>query len=246
MSSYLPSAPTITVPPWLQHFYAYFPIVTYPAVPPTAPPSIPTLWLLGPPPAESGYSLDPACRVAQALAQFSGVKVAVKWLDTSAGGVGARLPNLHLPDGSLLSHEELPEWFLQPDSRAHSSAKANKPTTPAPTPETTDPTYQAFSSLLRSTLLPATLAAVYLASTPAQVTPAKALPVLSALAARVTAQLARRARAAEVQKLRGGKAGFLDLEELDREAAEALEAFETKLGERSKEGGIEGWFDGAG
>lgn len=244
MSSYLPSAPALTIPPWLSHFYSFFPLVTYPAAPTSAPPTLPTLWLLGPPPQDSPYSLDPACRVAQALAQFSGVKVGLKWLDTPAGGVGARLPNLHLPDGTLLSHEDLPEWFLQPDSRA--SKAAAKKTSPTATEPATDPTYLAFSSLLRSTLLPATLAGAYLAPHPAQVTPAKALPPLSALAGSVTDRLARRARVAEVQKLRGGKAGFLDLEELDAEAVGAFEAFEDKLKERSKEGGIEGWFDGAG
>jgi len=242
MSSYLPSRPHIAIPPWLQHFNALFPIITYPAAPTSAPPTIPTLWLLGPPPAGSAYSIDPECRIAESLAQFAGVEVGVKWLETAAGGVGAKLPNLHLPDGSLLSSADLAAWFLQPESRA----TAKGANTPAHAPETTDPTYQAFNSLLKSTLLPATLAAVYLSPSPPAVTPAKALPALSTAAASVTAKLDRRARTAEVQRLRGGKAGFLDLDELDGEAAQALDAFEAKMRERSKEGEIEGWFDGAG
>lgn len=227
------------MPGWLRDAYAVFPLITYPAPQAKSLPKLPTLWLLGPPPSTgSSFSLDPDCRIAQALAQFAGVKVGVKWVSSSAGGVGRRVPNLHLPDGSLLSHEDLPTWFLHPDSRANPS-KA-QPAAPQ------DPIYQAFRSLIRSSLLPATLAAVYLAQSPPAVTPPKAEPFLSSLASSVGAKLERRAKVAEVQKLRGGKAGYLDLDELDREAVDALEAFETKLKERSKEGGIEGWFDGAG
>lgn len=249
----LPARPAIPVPNWLISFYSIFPLVTYPSPPTTTTPTVPTLWLLGPPPSTSPssssspsstpLSLDPACRIAQVLARFTYTEVQVEWWTTSAGGVGARLPNVHLSDGSLLSHEDLADFFLAPPSSSAGLNPNEKPKekgTPAPA----DAVYLAFQSLLRSALLPAALLAVYLAHDAPPVVaqrPEQAQPLLSGWAQRAIDWSERREMVKEVGRLRGGKSGGLDAEEVEREAIKALDAFEDKMAETAGED----WFDGA-
>jgi len=111
-----------------------------------------------------------------------------------------------------------------------------------------DPIVQAYTSLVSTTLLPAVLAALYLlpsTSVSSPVIPQQSLPFLSNLAQKWLGISEKQDRISQVKKLRGGKVGkktVLDLEEVEREAVEALEALEEKF----KEGnGHDQWFLGA-
>jgi hypothetical protein len=135
---------------------------------------------------------------------------------------------LHLPNGELLGKEELGGWIASKSSAAPSS----------------DPTHQAYTSLVLTTLLPAVLSSLYLSPTPIPLTPLRPLPYLSALAASFSAYGQRRERIAEIKRLRGGKVGsrvVLDLEEVERDAVETIEALEVKL--KATEG-TSAWFGG--
>lgn len=117
----------------------------------------------------------------------------------------------------------------------------------APLTDTTnDATHQAYLSLLTTTLLPAVLAALYLSpSTFApSVVPIPSRPFLSSLAQIYLTWNNRSTRIDEIKRLRGGKVGketALDLEEIEREAVEAIEVLEGKLKAQQGEGE---WFGG--
>lgn len=231
----VPAVPSIPIPSVISHFFSLFPLITYPApCTSTPPPSVPTLWLLGPAPsASSPESLDPTCRQAQALARFSNYKLQVRWLNNAAGAPGEKVPALHLSSGELLGSEEVLSKILGLDS----GSKESKETTP-------DPTHQAYNSLLTTTLLPSVLSSLYLSPTPHPITPAQSLPYLTGLASSLTVHQSRTARIAQIKQLRGGKQGAkvpLDLEAVEREAVAALGALEVKMRETEAEGE---WFGG--
>lgn len=228
----VPALPSIPIPAVISHFFSLFPLITYPApCTSTPPPSVPTLWLIGPAPANSTESLDPTCRQAQALARFAHYNLQVRWLNNAAGAPGEQLPALHLSNGELLGSEEVLSRILGLDS------KESKESTP-------DPTHQAYTSLLTTTLLPSVLSSLYLSPTPQPITPAQSLPYLTALASSFGTRQTRTARIAQIKQLRGGKQGSkipLDLEAVEREAVAALGALEIKMRETEAEGE---WFGG--
>ncbi|GAA5925091.1 hypothetical protein JCM1841_005783 [Sporobolomyces salmonicolor] len=240
----------LTVPSPLAPLYAYFPLVTYSSpndVGTTPAPPLPTLWALGPPPPGHKESLDPLCRQAQAWTRFSGIQAEPRWLQHGAGAPGNSLPALHLPEGDLLGADEVVGWIAAAQAgkgkqRSSSGAgAAQDESSPA-----ADPTVQAYSSLVETTLLPAVMAALYLSpSSPPRVVPDRSLPILSAVAAKFLGVAEKRDHIAQVKKMRGGKVGsrvVLDLEEVEREAVEALEALEVKM--KATEGRGE-WFHGS-
>lgn len=109
-----------------------------------------------------------------------------------------------------------------------------------------EPTHQAYLALVLTTLLPAVLAALYLApaSVAPEIVPSVARPFLSAVAHIYLTWNDRSDRIEEIKRLRGGKIGkavALDLDEVEREAVEAIDALETKT--RAASGSD--WFDGA-
>lgn len=143
---------------------------------------------------------------------------------------------MHLPDGSLLSRDEI---------SAHLLGKAD-----VTSAAVADAAHQAYTALVQTKLLPAVLAALYLTSGSS---PGTAVvprdddqPWLSALAASWTAVPAhRRARIAEIKRLRGGKEGVkvaIDLEAVERDAVEAIGALESRV--RQGEGESR-WFGGS-
>ncbi|GAA5890629.1 hypothetical protein JCM5296_004321 [Sporobolomyces johnsonii] len=243
----------LTVPSPLAPLYAYFPLVTYSSpndVGTTPAPPLPTLWALGPPPTGHRESLDPLCRQAQAWARFSGIQAEPRWLQHGAGAPGGSLPALHLPEGDLLGAEEVGGWIASAaqagTGKKRSSSGAGAGAAQDDAPPAADPTVQAYSSLVETTLLPAVMAALYLSpSSPPRVVPDPSLPILSAVAAKFLGVAEKRDRIAQVKRMRGGKVGsrvVLDLEEVEREAVEALEALEVKM--QATEGRGE-WFHGS-
>lgn len=112
------------------------------------------------------------------------------------------------------------------------------------TDTTNDAAHQAYLSLLTTTLLPAVLAALYLSPTNVapSIVPSQSRPFLSSLAQIYLTWSDRSNRIDEIKRLRGGKVGRdtpLDLEEIEREAVEAIEAVEEKLNAQRGEGE---WF----
>lgn len=109
-----------------------------------------------------------------------------------------------------------------------------------------EPSHQAYLSLVLTTLLPAVLAALYLspASVAPEVVPTVSRPFLSSIAHVYLTWNDRSDRIEEIKRLRGGKSGkavALDLDEVEREAVEAVDALEVKAqAARSSD-----WFDGA-
>ncbi|GJN87286.1 hypothetical protein Rhopal_000234-T1 [Rhodotorula paludigena] len=229
------------IPSPLARFFAHFPLVTVPSPhETTAAPAQPTIWAYGPPPAGHAESLDPLCRAAQAYARFIGKADAqVRWMDWEEreAAPGAALPAVHTPDGDLLVGEEVSGWFA---SQAHPGKGAKDDAATS-----SDPTQQAYLSLVATTLLPAVLAALYLspATVAPPVVPVRSRPLLSQVAQTYLTWNDRSRRIDEVKRLRGGKTGkgvVLDLEEVEREAEEAIEALETKMAEAKGE-----WIGGA-
>ncbi|GAA5831733.1 hypothetical protein JCM3766R1_004998 [Sporobolomyces carnicolor] len=242
-----------TVPSPLAPLYAYFPLLTVSndddATTPA--PTKPTLWVLGPPPSGHKESLDPSSRRVQALARFSNVDFDSRYLADGLGAPGGTLPSLHLPQGDLVETDRVDESILKlattkpaasDDDDSNNKGDGGGDRSPA----AADPVVQAYTSLVETTLLPAVVAAVYLvaASTPS-VTPALSRPFLSDLAHRWLGIAQRRDLISDVKRLRGGKTGkdvVLDLEEVERDAVEALEALEDKFSQQDKDAR---WFLGA-
>ncbi|GAA5969313.1 hypothetical protein JCM11641_007547 [Rhodosporidiobolus odoratus] len=215
------------------------------------------------PPAGHSESLDPLCRATQAHARFAGVETSkVRWVDWDhvEAAPGGQLPAVHTEDGDLFVGEEVDAWMSKKQAAASTGAGTGKRTSGAgsgfgtPQPDETatgtafrDPTHQAYTSLIETTLLPAVLCALCLspAGTAPSVVPPRDKPFLSACAGTLLNWNERRDRIEEVKRLRGGKVGkgtVLDLEEVEREAAETIEALEIKI--KAKEGQGE-WFAGA-
>lgn len=246
LSSIVPALPSVPIPPLVSSFFSLFPLVIYPAPPTsTPPPTVPQLWLLGPPPStgSKGESLDPASRKAQAIARFNHFNAEPRWLLHGAGAPGQELPALHLPNGELLGREEIAAHLLGVVAGKHDASSSSSPKPAEAT--AADPTHQAYTSLLRTSLLPAVLVALHLC-TPTALTPAQEQPYLSALVTSFQAQSVRAAKIAEVKRLRGGKEGArstLDLEAVERDAVTALGALEAKLRETEADGE---WFGGVG
>ncbi|GAA6000221.1 hypothetical protein JCM10207_007913 [Rhodosporidiobolus poonsookiae] len=261
--------PLPAIPSPLASLYSHFPLLLLdPQLSTTPAPSPAQLWALGPPPTGHAESLDPLCRAAQAWARFANVDLdkAVRWVDWDRveAAPGGRLPAVHTEEGDLLVGEEVDAWLRkqQAGRGGKSSAKrasgtaasefgaagaaAEDGATGGATPTTPqDPTQQAFTALVETTLLPAVLCALYLSprGTAPPVVPARRKPALAALAGSILSWNDRSARIEEVKRLRGGKVGkrtVLDLEEVEREAAETIEALEVKVKEAQGE-----WFGGA-
>jgi len=96
---------TITIPAPLRTFYSYFPLYTYPAIPPpnSRPITKPTLWILPPrnPDSDQLLSSDVECLKWQAFLALRGFSdIAVRWDVSPDGAIDGRLPNLHLPRGA--------------------------------------------------------------------------------------------------------------------------------------------------
>ncbi|GAA5851421.1 hypothetical protein JCM9279_001061 [Rhodotorula babjevae] len=244
------STSSSSIPAPLARLYAKFPLYEVPAPQGTTPPpSRPTLWAYGPPPAGHRESLDPLCRAAQAFARFSladaeGMAADVRWMDWAGkeGAPGGTLPALHTPEGDLLVGDEVSGWVAAQGA----PAKGKKGSAADAAPPPADPSQQAFLALVLSTLLPAVLSALYLSppSLVPPVCPSRQRPVLSALAHRYLGWNDRAERIDEVKRLRGGKAGkqaVLDLEEVERDASETIEALEVKLNDED----LHGWYGGA-
>ena len=236
-----------TVPSPLAPLYAYFPLLTVSNDDSTTPaPSKPTLWVLGPPPTGHKESLDPACRQAQSFARFSQLDAQPHYLPHGQGAPGGTLPALHLPQGDLIETEGVNGAISagrcsenDEEKKQDKEKRENDEVTPQ------DPILQAYTSLVETTLLPAVVAALYLLPTAPQVTPNPPLPFLSQLASKWLGISKKQERIAEVKRLRGGKVGskvVLDLEEIEREAVEALQALEDKMQESRGDGE---WFLGA-
>ncbi|KPV76499.1 uncharacterized protein RHOBADRAFT_42840 [Rhodotorula graminis WP1] len=239
---------TSSIPAPLARLYAKFPLYEVPASQGTTPPPVrPTLWAYGPPPAGHRESLDPLCRAAQAFARFSLADGAadVRWMDWQGqeGAPGGTLPALHTPEGDLVVGDEVSAWVAA-QGAAPLPAKGKKGSADAPAPS--DPSHQAFLALVLSTLLPALLSSLYLSppSLVPPVVPSRQRPVLAAVAHRYLSWNDRATRIDQIKRLRGGKLGkaaVLDLEEVEREARDTIEALEVKLGDEDPNG----WFGGA-
>lgn len=173
----------------------------------------------------------------------------MKWCRNGNGSPGGTLPSLHLPKGDLIDSENVYS-ILSAISTGGTSSSEKQDEEESEEVEV-DPIVQAYTSLISTTLLPSIYASLYLTPTEhLSVTPSIAsLPWLSRLARNYLSISERRDRLKEVGRMRGGgKAGggkteTLDLEELEREAKEALEAIEEKFGETSAQGGK--WFLGS-
>ena len=266
------STSTSSIPAPLARLYAKFPLYEVPAPQGTTPPpSRPTIWAYGPPPAGHRESLDPLCRAAQAFARFTLTNDAegaadVRWMDWAGreGAPGGTLPALHTPEGDLLVGDEVSGWVAAQGAPAKGKKGSGASSLPlyralrllaqrltplaaaADAPPPSDPSRQAFLALVLSTLLPAVLSALYLspASLVPPVVPSRQRPVLAAVAHRYLSWNDRADRIDEIKRLRGGKAGkqaVLDLEEVEREAGETIEALEVKLGDEDPQA----WYGGA-
>ncbi|GAA5911754.1 hypothetical protein JCM6882_003344 [Rhodosporidiobolus microsporus] len=252
--------PLPAIPSPLASLYSHFPLVLLPPLQSTTPaPSPSRIWALGPPPQGHTESLDPLCRALQAHARFAQVETQreVKWVgwDGRESAPGGVLPAVHTGEGDLLVGEEVDAWVVKQQQQQAAKKDGGKrtsgggefgapePPSSSPTPQQ-DPTHQAYTALVETTLLPAVLAALYLspAGTAPPVVPSRPKPLLSALAESVLSWNERTVRIEEVKRLRGGKVGkktVLDLEEIEREAADAIEALEVKVKEVPGE-----WFGG--
>ncbi|KAI5476296.1 Glutathione S-transferase, C-terminal-like domain protein [Pseudohyphozyma bogoriensis] len=229
---------SIPFPPFFSALATRFPLHTFasPSYPST--PSSPTLWLLLPSSSTTHESLDPLSLTAQTYARFLEHSVDVRWLANPAGAVDGQLPSLHLPNGELLGRDEVLNWLKSPWNALGALGEKEKDDT-AP-----DASHLAFTALVHTTLLPAVLAALYLPS-PSSTSSFSHLPLLSRWAASYAASEDRQSRIAEIQKLRARKVGAgkaLDLEEVERDGVETLDALEGKL-KGDKVG--HAWFGGA-
>lgn len=261
----LPSLPSIPIPPIIATLFSNFPLITYEAPPTSIPaPSLPTLWLLGPPPTSTISSptsskvlesLDPYCRILQSLARFLSSSTGgeeqqgyeVRWMENEYGVVGGRLPNLHLPDGSLLGRDEkgLNEYFKDPKKW-----RLNAGDTTTLVEEQKSLSYEAFEVLVQKTLLPAVLSLAYFSEKKSSNTSSKkvieeedSLPYLSSWVAWYDSIVKKQARVDEVKLLSSSKKGVLDLEEVERVGIETIGTLEIKFREDAY--GAEGWFGGA-
>ncbi|KAM0754598.1 hypothetical protein T439DRAFT_321635 [Meredithblackwellia eburnea MCA 4105] len=247
----IPAVPAVPIPHPVAWLFSHFPLKVYdpPYTTSPAPPS-PTLWVLGPPPpTSSSESLDPFCRQAQALARFTNTAVITRWLSSTDSALGNTLPNLHLPDGALLASTEVNAYFSPPKSpivlpSPNPTSNSSSSATPPSAEAAADAKYQAFLSLVNTTLLPAVLAILYLGppSPSLAIVPSPQLPFLSTLAAGWVGLSSKRDRIDEILQLRGKKVGLravLDLEEVEREGVETLEALEQVLKDQVT------WFGGA-
>lgn len=113
-----------SLPKPLGHFFALFPLYTYPPVRPTYIAhaiTAPTLWIRPPrneiPELEDLLSRDVECLKWQAYLALRGLsKIQVRWDVTEDGAVESRLPNLHVPlaesdtGGELLATHLIPGW----------------------------------------------------------------------------------------------------------------------------------------
>ncbi|GAA5855912.1 hypothetical protein JCM8547_000411 [Rhodosporidiobolus lusitaniae] len=252
------------IPAPLSSFYQKFPLVLLDPLQPSTPaPSPAQLWALGPPPSGHSESVDPLCRVSQAFARFAQVPLQreTRWVgwDNVEAAPGGVLPAVHTETGDLLVGEEVDNWvgremrkIEQGGKKRASNGGASEFGSPgrddaASTPAAQDPTHQAYFALVESTLLPAVLSSLYLSppGTAPLVVPSTPKPVLSALAGSLLSWNDRSRRIEEVKRLRGAKGGkksVLDLEEVEREAKETIEALEEKL---RAAGGKGEWFGGA-
>ncbi|GAA5962817.1 hypothetical protein JCM3765_001531 [Sporobolomyces pararoseus] len=243
----------LTIPSPLTRLYSYFPLLVISTPDTTTPaPSLPTLWVLGPPPGGQLESLDPLCRKSQALLRFKQIKFETKWLQDSKDGTpGNSLPCLHLGNGDLLDTQSVNKWI----NSKSSNETENKQEEEEEEVIDDDPIVQAYTSLVETTLLPSVISALYLTpSTTIPVTPLKtSLPFLSNLVDQYLSVSRREEKINQVKLMRGGKIGkktgvVLDLEEIERDAVETLEVLEDKLkevqqaGEKEKE--KEKWFLG--
>ena len=105
------------IPRPLRTFFAYFPLRTYPSIPPPSKNAVssPTLWIQPPRGSQEGnLSADVECLKWQAYLALRGLtNVAVRWDISTDGGIDGRLPNLHVPgkdDGQLLAAHNIPSW----------------------------------------------------------------------------------------------------------------------------------------
>ncbi|GAA6028027.1 hypothetical protein JCM8097_001837 [Rhodosporidiobolus ruineniae] len=256
-----------TIPSPLASIYAKFPLLLLDPLQSTTPlPSPSRIWALGPPPTGHSESLDPLCRALQAHARFARIPLDkhTRWVDwdgreAAPGGV---LPAVHTERGDLLVGEEVDAWVRREQAAVEGGAgKGSKRSsggsefsTPgladdAPPSSATalDPTHQAYTALVETALLPAVLSALYLSpsGTAPAVVPRRRKPALSSLVGSVLRWNDRSARIEEIKRLRVGKTGkkaVLDLEEVEREAVEAIQALEVRM--KQKEGQGE-WFAGS-
>ncbi|KAJ6525717.1 hypothetical protein B0H19DRAFT_1198583 [Mycena capillaripes] len=101
------------IPPAIAHVFSFFPLHTYPPIEPKSGqhPDVPTLWIHPPPTDTSRLSTDVECLKWQAYLALRGLsKIAVRCNISPQGAMGARLPNLHVPNGQLLAAQLIPTW----------------------------------------------------------------------------------------------------------------------------------------
>ncbi|KDE05590.1 hypothetical protein MVLG_04085 [Microbotryum lychnidis-dioicae p1A1 Lamole] len=255
----MPGLPSIPMPGFVGSFFSHFPLVVYDAPPTATPaPSKPTLWLLGPPPASSSssstdptsepQSLDPYSRYAATLARFSQLDSVnkVRWCSSPLGAPQGRLPALHLPNGDLLSRDEIPNWFQQQQHKAkHSRSSSPTSSSSAPSGGDVEASRLAYLSLIQSTLLPALLSSLYLSSKPVRLVPATPAPYLTSLVQSLSSRFERTERIKQIKALHarhdvGFEAG-LDVEKVELGAKETIEAVEVKMASMKKSS----WWDGS-
>ncbi|SCZ93492.1 BZ3500_MvSof-1268-A1-R1_Chr6-3g08697 [Microbotryum saponariae] len=256
----MPGIPSIPMPGLVRSFFSHFPLVVYDAPPTATPaPSKPTLWLLGPPPASSSssstdptsqpQSLDPYSRYAATLARFSQLgAVELRWCSSPLGAPQSRLPALHLPNGDLLSREEIPDWFHQQQQEHRSKqSRSSSPTSSsrAPSGGDVEASRLAYLSLIQSALLPALLSSLYLAPKPVPLVPSSQAPYLTSLVQSLSGRSERTERIKQIKALQarhdiGFEAG-LDVDKVELGAKETIEAVEVKLASMKKSS----WWDGA-
>jgi metaxin len=101
------------IPPAIAHVFSLFPLHTFPAlkIQSGKHPDVPTLWIHSPRSDSSRLSTDVECLKWQAYLALRGLsKIAVRCDISSQGAIGARFPNLHLPDGQLFPAQYIPTW----------------------------------------------------------------------------------------------------------------------------------------
>lgn len=240
----LPALPAVPMPQIVSDIFSQFPLISYPSPNNTTPPpSKPTLWIKSSLTIKTfssastsnhsnisspTQSLDPYSLQAQTLARFLNVDHETRYLSTSAGAPGGKLPSLHLPNGELLSSTEVIPWLIEKQGKA-TTISSNE-----------DPVHQAFTALVQTSVLPAVLAITNLSPSSSSskinnvgnLANSEEKPFLTGLVESFFAMGERREMISEVKKLRGGSVGtrgVLDLEMVEREAMEALNALESKM-----------------
>ncbi|SCV67613.1 BQ2448_5224 [Microbotryum intermedium] len=260
----MPGLPSIPMPGFVGSFFSHFPLVVYDAPPTATPaPSKPTLWLLGPPPASSSsppwtestpqtQSLDPYSRYAATLARFSNLEsVEARWCSSALGAPQSRLPALHLPNGDLLSRDEIPNWVHQ--QQQQQKPQGSPSSNPTSTSSSSSPHLGgdveagrlAYLSLIQSTLLPALLSSLYLSPKPIALVPATQAPYLSSWVQSLSSRSERTERIKQIKALQARHdAGFeagLDVDKVELGAKETIEALEVKMASMKKSP----WWDGS-